>query len=547
MVSACTYESTINDKHLDFNITTDTDKLSVVQYIRRSGSAFVTKMYGPNLEYPWTYLDDLCNVYVNYPIACRQNRGPGIGSGAYWQWSTNGYAPYHLLPAGTWGLDFDVPPNHESIDIMYGTTGGGDAWTYCTRTGEIAEPPTPPVTKVFFAPGLGGSWNVDALLGCYPDPNTDNWTMAPYAEDIYKPVLTVLNETGWDVNTFFYDWRNQVSNNGILLNSYINGKTEADEKINFVGHSMGGLVGRSYLETQEGGKFENYLSLGSPHKGTPLAYPAWSGGEIWNDNFLAKIATTLYLKRCGGVFSNDRETLREQIPSVQNLLPTFDYLKVLKSGQLVTPVYSTNNWLPTPFEFHGVRIGTLSGEGYETLESIQVKDPSKKEILNGDWQDGKAIGKLYSYSGDGTVLANSSTIDGAENVTINQNHSGLTSSSQGLAEVLKFLGTYDIPEIQESSEPESMLVLIGHPANFLVTGDDGTTKTSVNGMVALTNPGRGNYKINILPKSNDTLFIVAQFLPNNKTLYKEYRLGGLTPKYKNIELDPKNPKEDILI
>lgn len=147
---ACTYQSTITGNHLDFTITSDLDKLILVQYIRRSGNALVTDIAGADIGTAWTYQDDyVCNVYIDYPIGCRQIRNEVeygvLGTGAFWQWSNFGYNPYRVLPGGIWSLDFDSPPTYESIGIEYGTSGGGDAWQFCTRIGNVGDPiPTPP-------------------------------------------------------------------------------------------------------------------------------------------------------------------------------------------------------------------------------------------------------------------------------------------------------------------------------------------------------------------------------------------------------------------
>ena len=52
---------------------------------------------------------------------------------------------------------------------------------------------------------------------------------------------------------------------------------------------------------------------------------------------------TLYLKHCGGLFSNSKEAIQQSFPVVNNLLPIFNYLKPIKSGDLTD--YNTNTGL----------------------------------------------------------------------------------------------------------------------------------------------------------------------------------------------------------
>ncbi|KKU08989.1 MAG: hypothetical protein UX13_C0052G0001 [Candidatus Woesebacteria bacterium GW2011_GWB1_45_5] len=183
-------------------------------------------------------------------------------------------------------------------------------------------PTSIPVDKVVFIPGFGGSWNTKALLSCAFDSDPNHWSLAPYAEDIYTPLLNTLTDSGWSILPFYYDWRQLPSQNASVLAEKIESETSANERVNIVGHSMGGLIASDYLISDRGQKINSLLAIGSPLRGAVQAYPAWSGGDIWKDNFLGKIATTLYLKRCGGkIFSNNRVLIHEKIPSIQNLLP----------------------------------------------------------------------------------------------------------------------------------------------------------------------------------------------------------------------------------
>lgn len=582
-VNACTYQGTINGSHLDFVMTSDLDKLAVVQYIKKSGSALVIKMYGAEVGQPWTYFaDPNCNIHLDSPVGCRQIRSGILGNGAFWQWYDWGNSQYHILPAQIWSLDFNSQPTYDSITIGFQNPAG--IWSWCTRTGDIAtttpaptftpsptptETPSPtpsptptpspspsptpsptptpiPVTKVFFIPGFGASWNADAILNCKTNGYAGDWTLAPYAEGIYKPILSALTDTGWNTTPFYYDWRKTVSDNAMGLSDEIINITENKEKVNIVGHSMGGLIGRADLSLNPE-KLNSLLTVGSPHQGATQTYAAWSGGEIWEDNFFEKIAMTLMLKRCSAN-STSRETIQTYFPSVQDLLPIYPFLKVQKSNDITNSYYVQNEWLlNNPFSNPwGIKIETISGSGFSTLSSIQTKTADKKTINSQDWLDGKPAGKIYSFDGDGTVLASSAQLPQIDNVTLAQTHSGLVASIDGMSEILRFLGKPD-PNINSNFiEPNSALILIGYPANFWVTDQHGNTKNGQDGMVSFINPKSGNYKINLLPKSQKTLFIVAQFLPNGDIKYKEYNFKNTTPVFKNIKFDLQNSQDDIL-
>lgn len=572
---ACTYDLTITGTHVDIYMRTY--DVAVVQYIRQSGNAIVVGAEGPDIGKPWDYKDDPnCNIWAVNTWACRQYRGTVLGEGFFFADDLDG-AHFSPLSTQAYGLDFDIVPTKESIGIMDGT------WKYCTLaestptptatpsatptetpTSTPTETPTPtptptetptstpsptPITKVFVVPGLGASWNLDAFMGCKSSGYVGDWSLAPYAKSVYSDLLSTLESSGWITKPFYYDWRRDVRDNGSILKDFISATTGADEKVDLVGHSMGGLVGRAYMESNMGGQLAKYLSVGTPHKGSALAYAPWSGGEIWTNSLIERVALDLYLKHCGGVLLNNRQTIVSKFPGVQNLLPTYDYIRNARTGSLkdYSLMNAKNNYLPSSFvaPFWDVKIGTLSGTGFSTLSVISTISRSREDIRLGNWMDGKPIGKEYSDFGDGTVLVSSSQIDGAINSTINQTHSGLVGTTEGINQILNFLGS---PGVEDPPyiEPTSALILIGSSGNFYITDKDGNVTNSENGMIAIVNPESADYQLQITPITNNTTFIIGQFLPNKQTLYKEYKLKGLVQEPKTIKFDSSRPTEDIM-
>ena len=388
---------------------------------------------------------------------------------------------------------------------------------------------------------MGSGWNSDAILNCELTEYSGEWTMASFAEDIYNPLISSLDSSDNKPHVFNYDWRIQIPENGLNIGEFIDSITSEDEKVNLVGHSMGGLVGRSYLEQKkEENRLDKFMTVGSPHKGSALAYSAWSAGEVWQDNFLAKIATSLYLKRCGGLLSSKRETLREKFPSAQNLLPTSNCLIDKKSGNMkdVNSMNAQNNWLISSpsnlFNFFGSTVATLSGWGFETLESIEVKNKKNKSGKLKNWMDGKPFEKLFSFEGDGTVLNSSSEIIDVENRYINRNHSELVSSTEGITQIFDFLELGSPSIVSTSTEPESALVVIGYPANFILSGKGGKIQKSKNNNATFINPEEGNYNVFVVPQSENSLLMVGKFFKNGNYNWKEYNLEKKFPQFIKI-------------
>jgi len=413
--------------------------------------------------------------------------------------------------------------------------------------------PTPiPVTKVVMIPGLGGSWNKDAILHCKANNYSGTWTSWPAADKVYSPIINALNASGFTAKPFYYDWRKQIPDTAPLLTNFINTNVVPNEKVDIVGHSMGGLVGRAYVEKEKGGnKADKLMTVGTPHQGTLLAYPAWSNGEIWG-SFLWKIAATIATKSCKSIGLSDREIVQRFMPSAQNMLPTFDYLKDLKTGTTkpIANMNAQNNWLDPnlPPLFINTTVGTLSGFGVNTLQFMSVINPSRRDQTLGNWLDGRPVKREYTIQGDGAVLTVSTMLSGAINKQISQDHVGIIASTEGVDEILRFLSgailSTSIPKTT-AREPKSALVIIGDPANFWVVADGKTIKDT-DGLVVITDPKTGLYTLRLLPKTTSTKIIVAQFLEGDRVLWKEYQWKSIFPKFGTIKFDASNPIEDAL-
>lgn len=403
-----------------------------------------------------------------------------------------------------------------------------------TSTPSPSPSPTPEsiVNKVVIVPGFGGSWNTDAILNCKVSGYSGDWDISPFAKEIYSPLLSSIRYSGLEAKPFYYDFRRDVRENAQLLNDYINENSAPDEKVNFVGHSMGGLVGRSYMEQESGGKLKNYLSVGTPHKGVVFSYPLVAGNEIWDKSLPIKIAATILIKRCGIP------------PSANNTLPIFDYLTNASTNVLkpITSMINQNNYLPTSFEFPfwGVRVGTLAGTGYNTLKEIKV-------INNNKWPDGKPVGEVNTKLGDGTVLLSSAQLPDSEtNLIINEDHRNIIKSKTGVQNILDFLSDTQTTNVTTTVTSDSALVLISFPGNLWIKDENGKVSQSTQGALMISNPKTSNYEINIVPQSSETLLIAAQFLPNGKIFYKEYKLKGIKPINKKVNFNLEKPKEDIV-
>lgn len=415
---------------------------------------------------------------------------------------------------GTYTITFNPPP------------------TTPTPTPTVTPSPAPtssPSKKVVVVPGIEATWNSDALLNCKMNDYSGDWSLGDYATKYYQPLYDSLATAGWDVEPFYYDWRQPISVSAERLKQFIELNTNSGEKVNLVGHSMGGLIGREYVsEEQDSNRLERMLTAGTPHKGAVVAYPAWSAGDLWKSNLVEKIALTLLLKRCDVWPTHDKTAIRKYIPSIRDLLPIFDYLEDKKTGLFrnATLMESKNDWLlgsnfASPF--WGVKIGTLAGRGQSTLTNLDVRDRNLIDQLLGNWEDGKPAGKNLVKNGDDTVLVENAQLTEADNRVVSQRHANLIASSEAIAEISDFLGT-PIEAVSGLVEPGSALVIAGVGAVFEISDPSGKVIKDKNGLIVIYDPlVGGKYKLTILEVGGNTWVGVARFKSSGDVEWKEYQ------------------------
>jgi pimeloyl-ACP methyl ester carboxylesterase len=156
--------------------------------------------------------------------------------------------------------------------------------------------------------------------------------------------FTILEKkTGWTIPTnspadklFFeypYDWRKDLRTTADLLHEFIRDIVSArgsNPEIHLVGHSMGGLLSRTYLmkRPNERSKIKKQIFIGTPNHGAPKAYVALRDGTGLLST--GKIARN---------FPKDLHILARNLPGIYQLLPDeryqgyfFDYGTLVKVG-----------------------------------------------------------------------------------------------------------------------------------------------------------------------------------------------------------------------
>ncbi len=294
--------------------------------------------------------------------------------------------------------------------------------------------PVPTLDPIVLVPGMGSSWDYQAIL---TGQKGDNWTV-PNFINVYSDLVNSLVANGYRLNEnlfiFAYDWRQKVVQSGRDLNSYLSrlvyeGKISHDDKVSLVGHSMGGLVIRSFLHLDtRSQQIGAVIMAGSPHFGAIDSYGIWEGATMWNSSWWQKAGVELLttLNRLPG--ETRVETLRRMVPSVEDILPTFDYL--FRSNQVVgwQTMKQYNKYLSNLNALPEQPLSVLFGSGQSTKNGINVSDRGILDKLLGEWEDGKPIAQnpfKLSSVGDGTVLSYSARGSYVNTFGFTTNHSGV--------------------------------------------------------------------------------------------------------------------------
>lgn len=283
--------------------------------------------------------------------------------------------------------------------------------------------------KIIILPGLGASWNPEAiLLGC--SDSSLKWSMTPFVKN-YDLLINTLENNNLVKNTDFYvwnyDWRKPLSQIVIDFNAYVESlNLGPEDKIDLIGHSLGGLVAR--LWTQDHPQLVGRtITLGSPHYGSVKAYEAWNGAKLGDNLDVATIALNvlLQLQKRGG--DTSVETLRKFSPIVFDLSPTFNFLK--KNGA-EKPAEKSQYLVDKNSTVAAItgNLSTLDGLGVQTKEWINVGERNVIDKVLGLWSEGRPIDYAFA-DGDGTVLKKSALISGSETVDFNSNHGALVDIS----------------------------------------------------------------------------------------------------------------------
>jgi pimeloyl-ACP methyl ester carboxylesterase len=119
---------------------------------------------------------------------------------------------------------------------------------------------------------------------------------------------------GENLFCFTYDWRKDNVYNAELLSEFIDSVISwtGSEKVNLVGHSMGGFVAKTFIKLFDKSRIEKLVFIGTPHLGAPEVLTVLLNGKLyeWLKFFIARDAV---------------RSLGRNLPSCYQLIPTRSY------------------------------------------------------------------------------------------------------------------------------------------------------------------------------------------------------------------------------
>ena len=312
---------------------------------------------------------------------------------------------------------------------------------------------------VIIVPGILGSWKIT---------DSGEWKMDPIFKT-YDSLMKTFEENGYekgkDLFVFPYQWRDTNINTAQLFKQKIQEikKTANWPKVDVVAHSMGGLVVRQYIESDNyQNDIDQVVMLGIPNQGAPEDYLIWESGDMSSNKFdiIGFLLDKIFkqeAKHAG--FKDVFDYLHNQpIKSVQELLPDYDYLVDASSGEMrsyeLSEHYPKNVFLDSlnssdnVQKLNKVSLINITGklDKNSTINKIRVNKPS----LDADskWVDGKPAGDgLIMKEGDGTVPVVSSELSLFKNppfdeqIEVNSSHTSLPEKTKNI--VYKKITGYD--------------------------------------------------------------------------------------------------------
>ncbi len=307
------------------------------------------------------------------------------------------------------------------------------------------------------------------------------WTVDPI-KGIYNTLHESLTQSGLRPTFFGYDWRDNIQYIAIGNPNNPDSPSLVDiidqvkvqygvSQVDIVAHSMGGLVVREYIQNHYRGDIRKFAMIGTPNQGSLDVYRIWEAGHFSNiggtvDVWIKEIVLENMKEGCENSFMNDAKFVRKWLPSVKQLMPTFDYFSY-PTGVTEDEYYleevedmcyyndyliNLNNDIDTLIN-QGVDIHIFASDNKRTLQGYESNNQHSLDNCNRKkWADERPVEKFFANpdsgsAGDGRVLFNKSaypvedmpSFSTISITNINGKHSSLPGKVKTINGIVNFL------------------------------------------------------------------------------------------------------------
>lgn len=374
-------------------------------------------------------------------------------------------------------------------------------------------------------PGLGASWSTE---GFFYNDNSSNWSMMPLV-DTYNNFSQSALQLGWETDNYYvwnYDWRKPLDEIAIDFDNYLEENVD-EEKIDIVGHSLGGLVARTWKQNYDNKNIsDKVITVGSPHKGVVQAYEALAGGKLPDYPFFQGVAMRLLMNILGAGYLTDADFLRNEIPVLKDISPTFDFIK--KDGEVydVAENYFYNDYLSElndDLDDVGLFSYLSGATGINTPRWLVLENRNLIDTILNLWPDGFEI-NTEDDIGDGTVSLMSSFLGSDCLHQLELDHGEIISDEAGLEEIFSLLLDKDVELNLTNSKQDKAFFYLASPATLMVNNVEPDNPQEQ--FVVLPYENEKDYDVKIIGTGNGDFHLSYGYILENENDYELKTIKG---------------------
>lgn len=428
------------------------------------------------------------------------------------------------------------------LQLFYSGLSSSNIWTMNLAASNLAIPKYP----IIIIPGFMNSWNKEAVLHNQTVSIFD-WKLLSFVKE-YNGLINSLKNLNQienqDFLVFPYDWRKSVEETTNNLNTFLQQKiwnNNPNQKINLVGHSLGGLIGRIFTQKNKD-KVNKIISVGSPHQGLVQVYKPLEAGEIDREDTFLWLAEKLILILNKSAIETDRETVQKRFPVGFDLFPTFNFLKDSNSNEIpVNDLIIKNTFLQTYnqnfSDIFQTFISIFGEKDNQTPAGFVIEPANALNQLLGNYKDGQPKTVFYD-AGDYTVLSKSASQDtDAEKLIFD--HGEIITKKEAIKKILSLLNiTYQENQIVEGQKTiisPSLIFLIKSPASMEVNFN-GKIYSQEDGIIFIEDAQSGDYQLKVKGEEKGQYAVIVGQIGNQTDQWTKIQ-GEITQEPPTSQID----------